>query len=99
MLADACCGEDDPFGIKLGQVVPGDGTLDLILEGVLEYRSAQLALAEKGELSPILQVEEVKQAVSVDAFGSSGVQQYAVDVGEVSGVLAEHGSGHDVPLS
>ena len=74
MLPDAGRGQDDPFGIQLGQVVPGDGTRDLILEGVLEYRRAQLVLAEEGELSPILQAEEIGQAVLIDAFGPGCVQ-------------------------
>jgi hypothetical protein len=54
VLADASRSQDNPFGIQLGQVVPSDGTRDLLFEGVLEYGSTQLVLAEEGKLSPIL---------------------------------------------
>ena len=73
VLADASRGQDDPFGIQLGQVVRGDGTLDLILEGVLEYRRAQFVLAEEGELSPILQAEEIGKLPLFPDLGLLGV--------------------------
>jgi hypothetical protein len=47
----------------------------LLPEGALEYRRAELALAEEGKLATVPEVEEVGQAVAIDAFGVSGAQQ------------------------
>jgi len=54
----------------------------LIPQGVLEYRRAQLVLAQEGKLAAVLEVEEIGQAVAVDAFGASGAQQQTVDISE-----------------
>ena len=72
-------------------VTLGGATGNLIPQGVLEYRRAQLALAEEGKLAAVLQVEESGQAVAVDAFGAGGTQQQTVDIGEPGAVLPEHG--------
>jgi hypothetical protein len=58
VLAYAGCGQDDPFGVLLGQVAFGGAADDLIPEGVLEYRRAELVLAEEGELAAVLEVEK-----------------------------------------
>jgi hypothetical protein len=44
----------------------------------------------------MLQSEEIRQAVGADAFGPGCGQQRAVDMGEVCGLVAEHGTGQDV---
>ena len=72
VLSDAGRGQDDPFGILLGQVTLGGAAGNLIPQGVLGYRRTQLALAEEGKLAAVLEVEESGQAVAVDAFGASG---------------------------
>jgi hypothetical protein len=74
VLSYAGRGQDDPFGVLLGQVTFGGAADDLIPEGVLEYRRAQLVLAKEGELAAVLEVEEIGQAVAVEAFGASGAQ-------------------------
>ena len=99
MLAYAGRGQDDPFGILLWPVTRSGATDNLIPQCVLEYRRAQLVLAEEGELAAVLEVEEIGQAVSVDAFGASGAQQQTVDIGELGTVLPEHGPCEDVPLA
>ncbi len=72
MLSYAGRGQDDPFGILLWPVTLGGAAGNLIPQGVLEYRRAQLVLAEEGKLAAVLEVEESGQAVAVDAFGASG---------------------------
>ena len=62
-------GQDDPFGISLWPLTLGGATGNLIPQGALEYRRAQLTLAEEGKLAAVLRVEEIGQAVAVDAFG------------------------------
>ena len=99
VLPDAGRGQDDPFGILPGPVILGHAVGNLISEGVLEYRRAQLALPEEGKLAAILEVEEIGQAVAVDAFGAGGAQQQTVDICEPGAVLPEHGPGEDVPLA
>ena len=59
-------------------------TGNLIPQGALEYRRAQLILAEEGKLAAVLEAEEIGQAVAVDAFGA---QQQTVDISEPSAVL------------
>jgi hypothetical protein len=58
VLSYAGRGQDDPFGILLGQVTFSGAAGNLIPQGVLEYRRAQLALAEEGKLAAVLEVEE-----------------------------------------
>jgi hypothetical protein len=48
VLPDAGRGQDDPFGISVWPVTLGGATGNLIPQGTLEYRRAQLVLAEEG---------------------------------------------------
>ncbi len=57
MLPDPGRGQDDPFGILLWPVTFGGATGDLVPQGALEYRRAQLVLAEEGKLAAVLEVE------------------------------------------
>jgi hypothetical protein len=75
MLAYAGRSQDDPFGILPWPVTFGGATDNLIPQGALEYRRAQLVLAEEGELAAVLEVEEIGQAIAVDAFGAGGAEQ------------------------
>ena len=84
---------------RVWPVTLGGATGNLIPQGALEYRRAQFVLAEEGELAAVLEVEEIGQAVAVDAFGASGAQQQTVDISEPGAVLPEHGPGQDVPLA
>jgi hypothetical protein len=97
VLSDAGRGQDDPFGILLKPATPGSAAGNLIPEGVLEYRHAQL-LAEEGELAAILEVEEIGRALSIYALGARGTQQQTVNIREPGAVLLEHGPGKDVPF-
>ena len=58
MLPDPGRGQDDPFGILLCPVTFGGAAGNLVPLGALEYRHAQLVLAEEGKLAAVLQVEE-----------------------------------------
>jgi hypothetical protein len=99
MLPDPGRGQDDPFGTLLWPVTFGGATDNLVPQGALEYRRAQLALAEEGKLAAVLEVEEIGQAVTVDAFGAGGAQQQTVDISEPGAVLSEDGPGQDVPFA
>ena len=99
MLSDAGRSQDDPFGNSVWPVTLGGAVGNLIPQGALEYRRAQFVLAEEGKLAAVLEVEEIGQAVAVDAFGASGAQQQTVDISEPGAVLPEHGPGQDVPFA
>jgi hypothetical protein len=99
MLPDPGRGEQDALGLLLGPGGGGGGPGDLVLEGVLQGRRAELVLAEEVELAALLEVEEVGQTVLVYAFIPCCGQEGAVDVGEVRGFVAEDGSGQDVVLA
>ncbi len=62
VLSDAGRSQDNPFGILLWPVTLGGATGNLIPQGALEYRRAQLVLAEEGKLAAVLEVEEIGQA-------------------------------------
>ena len=46
----------------------------------------------------MLEPEKVRQAAYTNTFGPGRGYKRAVDVGEVRGLIAEHGTGQDVPL-
>src|SRR5690348_16860951 len=79
VLPDPGRGEQDALGLLLGPGSGGGGLGDLVLEGVLQGRRAELVLAEEAELAAVLEAEEVGQAVGADALGSGRGQQGAVD--------------------
>jgi hypothetical protein len=59
VLSDAGRSQDDPFGISVWPVTLGGATGNLILQGTLEYRRAQLVLAEEGKLAAVLELREI----------------------------------------
>jgi len=75
VLSDAGRSQDNPFGISVWPVTLGGATGNLIPQRTLEYRRAQLLLAEEGELAAVLEVQEIGQAVAADAFGASSEQR------------------------
>ena len=99
MLPDPGRGQEDPLGLLLGPLTFGGGLRDLVLEGVLQGGGSELVLAEKGELTAVLESEEVGQPVFAYAFVSGRVQQHAIDVGEMRGLISKHGTGQDVILA
>jgi hypothetical protein len=72
---------------------------NLVLEGILQSRRAEFVLAEEVELAVMLKSEEIWQAAGANTLGPGRGQQRAIDVGEVRGLVAEHGTGQDVPLA
>ena len=76
MIRSVCCSGQWPSLAALR---------DLLLERILQNRRSELVLAEKGELTAVLEAEEIGQAVFAYAFGAGRAQQHAVDMGETRG--------------
>ena len=63
MLPDPGRGQQDALGLLLGPGTFGGGLGDLVLEGILQGRGAELVLAEQVELAVMLKSEEIGQTV------------------------------------
>jgi hypothetical protein len=55
VLSDAGPSQDDPFGISVWPVTLGGAMGNLVPQGTLEYRRAQLILPEEGNLAVSIQ--------------------------------------------
>src|SRR2546429_6469373 len=83
MLPDPGRGQQDALGLLLGPGTFGGGLGNLILEGILQSRGAELVLAEEVELAVMLKSEEIRQTMLVYTLGPGRSQQRAINVGEV----------------
>ena len=72
---------------------------DLVAQGRFEHGDVEFLLAEQGELAAVLQPQEVRQPGRADAFGAGGEQQEPVDGAEPCRIVAEHGTGQDIPAA
>jgi hypothetical protein len=54
-------------------------------------------LAQQGQLAAMLKSKEVGQPVRSYAFSPGGLQQHPVDAAKPRRIIAQHGTGQDVP--
>jgi hypothetical protein len=59
--------------LLLDSLTIADSLSDLVLEGILQSRGSELVLAEKGELTAMLESEEVSQPIFAYAFGPAAL--------------------------
>jgi hypothetical protein len=72
-LPDPSRGQQDALGLLLGPGTFGRGLGNLVLEGILQSRGAEVVLAEEVEFAVVLKSEEIRQAVGANALARTAV--------------------------
>ena len=67
MLPDPGRCQQNPFGLQLGPGAFGGIPGDLTTQFSLQYGKVEFLLAKQGQLAPVLQPEEIRQAGRADA--------------------------------
>ena len=99
MLADPGRCQQNPFGLQFGQWAFGGMPGDLVTQFRLQHGQVELILAKQGQVTAVLQPEEIWQAGRAYALGAGRMQQDPVDAAEARRIVAEQSASENVPSS
>lgn len=97
VLPDPGRGQQDPLGFAIWARAGVLVLADLVAQFGLQHGQVEFFLAKQGQFAAVLEPEEVRQPGRADAFSAGGVQQQPVGGSEPGWVVAEDGTGQDVP--